>query len=105
MARHGIAEVLTGALVLLVAAGFLIFAVAHSGRSANTGYPLHAKFDHVDGLILGADVRIAGVKIGSVLNMQVDAKAFVADVTLSVRDDIRIPKDSSAEVVTDGLLG
>ena len=105
MARHGIAEVLTGAAVLLVAVGFLAFAVMHSGRSSGAGYQLHAKFDRVDGLVLGADVRIAGVKVGSVLNMAVDTKAFLADVTFSVRDDIRVPKDSSAEVISDGLLG
>ncbi len=105
MARHGIAEVLTGALVLLIAAGFLVFAVAHSGRPVSGGYQLHANFDRVDGLVLGADVRIAGVKVGSVMDLRVDTKSFLADVTLSVRDDIRVPKDTSAEVISDGLLG
>jgi|SRR5580658_832098 phospholipid/cholesterol/gamma-HCH transport system substrate-binding protein len=106
MANRRTAEVLTGAAVLLIAAGFLAFAVAHSGRATGTaGYKLHAVFDHVDGLILGADVRIAGVKVGSVLAMTIDPKTYLAEVTMSVRDDIHLPKDSSAEVTSESLLG
>jgi phospholipid/cholesterol/gamma-HCH transport system substrate-binding protein len=105
MASRGIAETLTGAVVLLIAAGFLAFALAHSGRSASSGYQLHAQFDHVDGLSPGADVRIAGVKVGSVLDMRVENKNFLADVTLSVRDDIHLPTDTAAEVTSESLLG
>jgi phospholipid/cholesterol/gamma-HCH transport system substrate-binding protein len=105
VARRGIAEVLTGAGVLLVAAGFLAFAVAHSGRTASAGYKLRATFDHIDGLSPGADVRIAGVKVGNVLNMRVDPKTFLAVVTLSVNDDIHLPKDTSAEITSESLLG
>jgi phospholipid/cholesterol/gamma-HCH transport system substrate-binding protein len=105
MASRGIGEVLTGAAVLLVAAGFLGFAVAHSGRTAASGYKLHASFDHIDGLNLGADVRIAGVKVGNVLDMHVDPKSFLAEVTLSVNDKIRLPKDTAAEVTSESLLG
>jgi phospholipid/cholesterol/gamma-HCH transport system substrate-binding protein len=105
MARRGIAEVLTGAGVLLVAAGFLAFAVAHSGRTGSAGYKLYATFDHIDGLNPGADVRIAGVKVGNVLNMRVDPKTFLAVVTLSVSDDIHLPKDTSAEITSESLLG
>ena len=105
MARRGIAEVLTGAAVLVIAAGFLAFAVAHSGRSGGSGYKLYASFDHIDGLIPGSDVRLAGVKVGSVLNTRVDPKTFLAVVTLSVKDEIRLPKDTAAEVTSDSLLG
>jgi phospholipid/cholesterol/gamma-HCH transport system substrate-binding protein len=105
MARRGIAEVLTGAAVLIIAAGFLVFAVAHSGRTGGTGYKLHATFDHIDGLNPGADVRIAGVKVGSILTMRVDPKTFLAVVTLNVSDDIHLPKDTSAEITSESLLG
>ena len=105
MGRRGMAEVLTGAAVLLIAAGFLAFAVAHSGRSSGVGYRLHATFDHIDGLNEGADVRIAGVTVGSVVAMTVDPKTYLANVTLTVRDDIRLPKDSSAEIASESLLG
>ena len=105
MARQGITEVLTGAVVLLVAAGFLAFAVAHSGRATSTGYKLHARFEHVDGLNPGADVRIAGVKVGNVLSMRVDPTTFVAEVTLAVADSIHLPKDTGATITSEGLLG
>jgi phospholipid/cholesterol/gamma-HCH transport system substrate-binding protein len=105
MPRRSIAEVLTGAVVLLVAAGFLAYAVAHSGRSSSSGYPLYARFDHIDGLSVGADVRMAGVKVGSVTDTKLDPKTYLAVVTLTVRDDIKVPKDSSAEITSESLLG
>jgi phospholipid/cholesterol/gamma-HCH transport system substrate-binding protein len=105
MRRHSIAEVLTGAVVLLVAAGFLAYAVAHSGRSTASGYTVYARFDHIDGLGVGADVRIAGVKVGSVNEERIDPQSFQAVVGLSVRDDIKLPKDSGAIVTSESLLG
>ena len=105
MRRRSIAEVLTGAVVLLVAAGFLGYAVAHSGRSAASGYTLYAKFDHIDGLGVGADVRLAGVKVGSVNEERIDPQSFQALVALSVRGDIKLPKDSAAIITSESLLG
>jgi phospholipid/cholesterol/gamma-HCH transport system substrate-binding protein len=105
MARHSAAELLTGAVILLVAVGFLGYAVAHSGRTAASGYDLKAKFDHIDGLTVGSDVRMAGVKVGSVSNTKLDPESYLAVVTLSVQDNVKLPKDSSAEVTSDGLLG
>lgn len=105
MGRHGVAETLTGALVLVVALGFLAYAVAHSGRTAGSGYTLNAQFDHIDGLSVGGDVRIAGVKVGTVTSEEVDPKSFVALVTLSVRNDIQLPKDFAASIVSESLLG
>src|ERR1700752_333024 len=66
MPRRNFAEVLVGAVVLLVAAGFLAYAISHSGRGPSSGYQLYAKFDHIGGLTVGSDVRMAGVKVGSV---------------------------------------
>ena len=97
--RRNPAELLTGACVLLVAGGFLAYAVAASG------YLLHAAFDHIDGMATGSDVRLAGVKIGTVQGATIDPKTYLADVTLSVRGDVKLPTDSSAEITSDGLLG
>jgi len=105
MGRHGVAETLTGAAVLVVAAGFLAYALAHSGRVAGSGYSLQAKFDHIDGLSIGGDVRIAGVKVGTVTNEQIDPKTFSAIVSMSVRNDIQLPKDSAASITSESLLG
>ena len=90
---------------LLVAAWFRGYAVAHSGRASAAGYILHASFDHIDGLNAGADVRLAGVKVGSVQSTRIDPKTYLANVTLTVQDGIRLPKDTSAEVTSEGLLG
>jgi phospholipid/cholesterol/gamma-HCH transport system substrate-binding protein len=105
MRRRGIAEVLTGAVVLLVAAGFLAYAVAHSGRSATSGYTLYAKFEHIDGMSVGADVKLAGVKVGSVIEQRIDPQNYVAVVALTVRGDIKLPKDSAAIITSESLLG
>jgi phospholipid/cholesterol/gamma-HCH transport system substrate-binding protein len=105
MARRNTAEVSIGAVVLLVAAGFLGYAVAHSGRSAVSGYTLSAKFDNVAGLPVGSDVRMAGVRVGSIVAEGIDPQTYLAVVTLSVRNGLELPKDSSAVVTSDGLLG
>ena len=99
-------EVLTGAGVLLVAGLFLYYAVAHGGRGAQPeGMNLTAQFDRIDGLVNGADVRIAGVKVGSVVTSAIDPQSFNAIVTMRVDRSLRLPGDSSAEITSDGLLG
>ncbi|MEJ0017083.1 MAG: outer membrane lipid asymmetry maintenance protein MlaD [Acetobacteraceae bacterium] len=105
MRRRNIAEVLTGAVVLLVAAGFLAYAVAHSGRSVASGYTLYARFDHIDGMGIGADVRIGGVKIGSVQETRLDLENYLAVVALTVRGDVKLPRDTAAIITSESLLG
>jgi phospholipid/cholesterol/gamma-HCH transport system substrate-binding protein len=106
MPRHSAIEIATGAVVLLVAGGFLVFAVANTGQKFGIdGYRLHAAFDHVDGLSVGADVRIAGVKIGSIQSIELNPKTYLADVNFTVQEDVKLTDDSSATVSTDGLLG
>ncbi|HYZ25155.1 MAG TPA: outer membrane lipid asymmetry maintenance protein MlaD [Rhodopila sp.] len=105
MGRHSVAEVITGAFVLVIAIGFLAFAVSHSGRSVGSGYPLHASFAHIDGLNVGGDVRIGGVKVGTVTDEQLDPKTFEAVVSMSIQDGIELPKDTGAAVTSESLLG
>jgi phospholipid/cholesterol/gamma-HCH transport system substrate-binding protein len=103
--RSSAVETFTGAVVILLAAGFLGYAVAHSGRSVNAGYALRANFDSIDGLGVGSDVKMAGVKVGSVTGTGIDPKTYQATVTLTVEDAIKLPRDSSASVTSEGLLG
>jgi len=105
MARHNAAEIVTGAAVLTAAGLFLAFAVAHSGRGNTSGYPLLAKFERIDGLAVGADVRLAGVKVGTVTHARIDPKSYMAEVEFTVANGLDVPKDSSAEITSDGLLG
>lgn len=105
--RESKTEILTGAAVLLLAVGFLIYALQGSGRLArqDATYPLIASFRSAEGVALGVDVRMSGVKVGSVTDMQLNPETFRADTTLSLYQGIEIPIDSTAVVATEGLLG
>ncbi len=103
--RHDPVELLAGVVVLALLAALILGAVLGSGRRAQTGTVLTAQFDHIDGLDVGADVRMAGVTVGQVLRETVNPKDYQAIVTLTVRPDIRLPTDSSAVVTSDSLLG
>jgi phospholipid/cholesterol/gamma-HCH transport system substrate-binding protein len=98
-------ETLLGAIVLVVAIGFLAFAYRSSRIDGTDGYELTAKFSRVDGLERGADVRISGIKVGTVVAQSLDPKTFQADVRFSLPENIQLPIDSSAAVVSNGLLG
>lgn len=105
MAHRNLVETVAGAIVLVVAIGFLGYAVANTGRTPVSGYTLHASFDHIDGLNVGADVRLAGVKVGSVTSARVDPQTFQAEVTFTVQNAVKLPRNSSTEITSDGLLG
>jgi phospholipid/cholesterol/gamma-HCH transport system substrate-binding protein len=99
-------EVLTGIVVLIVAIGFLGYAISNAGTGpSGGGYPLYASFDNIAGLNVGSDVRVAGVKVGSVQAETIDPKTYLARVTLDVRQGIQLPKDSSISVSSESLLG
>lgn len=102
---RNVLETLLGAVVLIVAIGFLAFAYRSSQISEGGGYELLARFDRVDGLEPGADVRISGIKVGSVVSQTLDPQTFRAEVRFTLRDDVELPLDSSAAVVSNGLLG
>ncbi|WP_137126247.1 outer membrane lipid asymmetry maintenance protein MlaD [Roseomonas sp. HF4] len=107
MQKRSLAELLTGAVVLLVAGGFLVYAVTGSGRSltGGPGINLTARFDRIDGLGAGADVRLAGVKVGQVVAQRIDPETFLAVLTLRVDAGLRLPSDTSAEIQSESLLG
>ena len=104
--RRNAIELMTGVVVLIVAVGFLVYAIAHSGTaSVSSGYPLYANFNSIAGLGVGADVRLAGVKVGSVDSESVDPKTYLARVKLTIRDGIELPKDTGVTVTSESLLG
>lgn len=98
-------EALIGAVVLAVAGIFLVFAFTTADIGSVQGYQVVARFDRVDGLNIGSDVRLSGIKVGTVTSMELDRETFLAVVLMSVEPDVQLPKDSSAQIVTDGLLG
>lgn len=100
-------EVIVGAAVLAVAAGFLYYASQSTGSitGAAENYPLTASFRSVEGVTVGTDVRLAGVKIGTVTGLDLNEETFRADMTVEVRSEIEVPEDSSIAISSEGLLG
>ena len=99
------AETAVGAVVLAIAVWFLAFAYNSSEFRPVKCYSLSAKFNSVGGLAPGNDVRVGGVKIGSVVDQRIDPNDFRAVVVFTVRNDLKLPEDTVAAVTSDGLLG
>lgn len=100
------AEILAGAAVLAVAAGFAIYAAQGAALLRETeSYPLVASFRSVEGISVGTDVRLAGVKVGTVTDLTLNAETFFADATITMRKDVALPVDSTLAVASEGLLG
>ncbi|MBL3702849.1 outer membrane lipid asymmetry maintenance protein MlaD [Sulfitobacter sp. BDSS02] len=106
MASYNITEVVTGGVVLAAAAAFALYATQTTGLGTSTsGYDLTASFRSLEGVSVGTDVRLAGVKIGAVSGVELDTQTYRAVTTISVREGIEIPDDSAAIVASEGLLG
>ncbi|MBV9017659.1 MAG: outer membrane lipid asymmetry maintenance protein MlaD [Alphaproteobacteria bacterium] len=103
--RGNLLETVMGAVVLLVAALFLFFAYNTSQLRAVPGYELSANFERIDGVREGGDVRISGIKIGSIVSQTLDPKTFLARLTMSIDPSYKLPDDTVAEIVSAGLLG
>jgi phospholipid/cholesterol/gamma-HCH transport system substrate-binding protein len=100
-------ETLIGAVVLLVAGFFLAFAYTSGGVGGGgmSGYELQARFNRADGLVVGGDVRLSGIKIGTVTRQTLDPKTFDAIVMISVDSRYQLPEDSAVKIASEGLLG
>jgi len=102
---NNVAETLIGAAVLIVAGGFLAYASQNSDFGSSDSYDLKAKFFSADGVSPGIDVRMSGVKVGTVGDLTLDPKTYEAVVSLSVSKGFEVPSDTSAKIASDGLLG
>ncbi|MDP5305731.1 outer membrane lipid asymmetry maintenance protein MlaD [Paracoccus spongiarum] len=98
------AELLAGGIVLAVALGFLGWA-AGGDLLRRGGYEVTASFPDVDGVEVGTEVRLAGVKVGRVTQVRLNPQTFMADARLSIPEDVALPMDSAAIIQSDGLLG
>ena len=104
--RNSVFESLLGLVVIVAAGLFLAFALSSGTKSVGGGvYELSAKFDAVTGIERGTDVRMSGVKVGSVTDIAYNPDINKAVVNLTVRDDIELRDDASASIQMDGLLG
>ncbi|PSL19637.1 outer membrane lipid asymmetry maintenance protein MlaD [Shimia abyssi] len=99
-------EATVGAVVVAAAAGFLIYATQFTSLSASSaGYPLTASFRSIEGVSVGTDVRLAGVKIGTVTDIVLDPATFRADAEFTVANGVELPDDSAVVISSEGLLG
>jgi phospholipid/cholesterol/gamma-HCH transport system substrate-binding protein len=105
MRENNVAETVIGAIVVAVALLFIAFAYMRTGSGSLSGYEIQARLPRVDGLGIGTDVRVSGIKIGSVSDLTLDPKNYLVTLHMNVRDDIKIPDDSSLMVTSSGLLG
>ncbi len=99
-------EIIVGTFVLLCA-GIFFFTSFNSSKtkSISSGYHLIAKFDNADGIANGSDVKISGVKVGTVESQSLDEKTFRAELKISLPNNIILPSDSSVKISSEGLLG
>lgn len=103
--KTNLLEVGMGAVVLIVCIVFGVFVYSASQWQTPKGYEVIAKFDRIDGLMKGSDVRLSGVKVGTITDIHLDPETFLAVVHMNVAPHVALPTDSSAEIVSDGLLG
>jgi len=102
--QRSVIETIIGAVVLAVAGLFLYFTYS-SGYQRVAGYDVMAKFNRVDGLALGSDVRLSGITVGKVIKEQIDPASYLAIIHLSIDSKIKLPVDTAAKITSDGLLG
>ena len=99
-------EVVVGAAVLLIAGIFFyLLLLENDPFTKNGGYELVAEFNSAQGVSVGTDVKLAGIKVGSVAAMSINPKTYRADVRMVIRSDLDIPVDSFLAVASEGLLG
>ncbi len=98
-------ESLIGAIVLLAAGAFIVFTYNITDAGAVDGYVLTARFERIDGLAVGSDVRLSGIKVGTVVGQELDPKTYQALLKISVDSAIQLPVDTVAVITSEGLLG
>jgi phospholipid/cholesterol/gamma-HCH transport system substrate-binding protein len=104
--RENIGEAIVGLLVVLLAIWFVLFAWQRTGGGEPAGsIRVTALFPNASGVSVGTDVRVAGLKIGSVAHQQLDPQTYQVAVTMALDPSVKLPADSSASITSEGLLG
>ena len=103
--HRNLIETVMGGVVLVVALFFLVFAYTSADLGKVEGYEVTARFPSIEGLTVGSDVRISGVKVGSVVGHELDTLTFQAEVRMSIDDSIELPIDTAAIIASESLLG
>lgn len=104
--QNNLVETLVGAAVIVVAVIFLTFAYSGADSAPAGGtYSLKARVTNITGVGVGTDVRISGIKVGTVTDLKLDQTTFEAILTLSVSQKYTLAQDTSLSVASESLLG
>ncbi len=103
--KRSVIETVLGAVVLFIAGFFLIFSYNTANVKSVSGYEVTADFSGIGGLAVGDDVQISGVKIGSVVEVNLNPETYLAQVKMSLDNSVRIPEDTAALISSESLLG
>ena len=104
--KRNLIETVMGAVVLIVAVFFVYTAVSSSGvAEEDGGYKLTARFERIDGIGVGADVRVGGVKVGTIIDQGLDFETYEAELIMSLKQGLKLPADTTAEIVSESLMG
>ncbi len=98
-------DFIVGTFVILCAGLFFLNSFKSTKINSNGGYYLTAKFENINGINSGSDVKMAGVKIGTVTEQFIDEKTYRATLKFTINNKIKLSSDSSAKIASDGLLG
>jgi phospholipid/cholesterol/gamma-HCH transport system substrate-binding protein len=98
-------QTMVGALAMLLLAGFIYYAFAGKVTDDQSGYVVGARFKQVDGLNVGSPVLLAGVKVGEVTALSLERETLQPLVRFRISNTVRLPVDSAAYVMSDGVLG
>jgi phospholipid/cholesterol/gamma-HCH transport system substrate-binding protein len=104
--KDNMVETAIGALVILIAGIFFAFAYNSSGAGTGQGgYQVKAEFDNVEGINVGSDIRMAGIKIGTVTGSKLNTENFQAVLTFTIDPTVKLAEDTTAKITSEGLLG
>ncbi|MGQ0741739.1 MAG: outer membrane lipid asymmetry maintenance protein MlaD [Alphaproteobacteria bacterium] len=103
--RNHTFETLVGAVVIAIAVVFVYYAYSRASTTGVGGYEISARFNRVDGIAVGSDVLLSGIRVGTVSRMELDAKNYDAIIHIMLAQNVKLPDDSSIKITSSGLLG
>lgn len=100
-------ETVVGGIVIAIAAGFFFYAsnVSSDGGGFSGGYKVSAEFDNIEGINVGTDVRLAGIKVGTVVGQGLNPESYQAKVDMMIDSTVALADDTNAKITSEGLLG
>jgi len=103
--RYSLIEILMGAIVLTIAIGFLSLGMQSINSNQKIGYDISLIFGSSAGLKNGDNVKISGINVGKIINLDLNLDDYNAKVAIKLNQNIKIPDDSSARITSTSLLG